>query len=409
MKEEALDKTQGSRLFAYNFIKYSTDDKKLYLGLDCQPLLGSSTDPSKHNARFMYDQELSRKQVLQIRKELIEETKTYKVGPACVRKPKDLKSEKEERRKKRLKIRQKAKKERKYRQRLCRKFSRRISNIVTQIRICERKFNCRSNSNIQGNKKGSCVCNLLQIFLSRPRVAKTECLVDHITRWVERLKDGPPNEHYIRLLADTLYPRYKLIFKNKRKTRVNVGKGEDNDKKTTKKPSKSRGKADRRRGKDRRKGRNGKKRRKNKTKKFNFKALMTRQKTHLVLTDKDSSSSTRNPWKNKRSLSSSSSSNSASLTSSSLSQSSPVSSVSSLLSPTSSYSSPSSSFSLSLSISSSSSSSSLSSPPSLSRGTSSKSPSPLPQNQTKRGRKSSRTRTKRRRRKHKSRHQLKSR
>ncbi|XP_059152228.1 uncharacterized protein LOC131938277 [Physella acuta] len=182
---ESNNDAEGSASATYEFTLYRTPHRHLYLGIDCQALLGSETNSTEKTTRFIT--EPANKALIRHPPEP-EDNTTHKCIP-----------QKEIDRKLRLK------KEKKFKAKVCRNLIRLAKNVTESLTRCRLK--CAQTKN--------CMCPILERMLASPNDTQVDCLASKIKKWVVK-RGKTPNMRVIKRVARRLLPGYSRIARRMR-------------------------------------------------------------------------------------------------------------------------------------------------------------------------------------------------
>lgn len=191
IEEKSLN---GSYLTAFHFTKYK-GDREYYLGIDCDPILGSKADRNQKSSRF-FRIDLSEGDAEAAKANIDKDGPEKYLMPKCV--------SKRERRKQAARA-----KLRKLRWRWCWNIERIAKKRDYYNKKCRDRPGNKKQCSGDVGKRGSrrCVCDILIKMLDNLRRTKRKCLREKLSKWVENQK-GTSNSQAIREASKLLVPKY---------------------------------------------------------------------------------------------------------------------------------------------------------------------------------------------------------
>lgn len=192
--EESTLIDSGSHATTYDFIKYKTN-RKLYLGINCDPMLGSEMNESMKAARFTR-LDITKDEAEAARKEVERSGPESHVQAKC---------ERISERKSAARIRR-----RKLRYRWCWNLDRMIAHRRIYLQQCKEREGYKCDINKTNKDREECVCDILMRMLMKPKRAKRKCLVEKITKWVKH-QNSTPNSMAVIEASRLLLPSYSGI------------------------------------------------------------------------------------------------------------------------------------------------------------------------------------------------------
>lgn len=159
----------GSHTTAYDFVKYQKD-KKLYLGINCDPLLGTETDLNMDAIRFI-PQDVTEEDAERVRTKIEGSAPGTHVAQKCERLSDQTESSRIRRRK--------------LRYRWCWNIDRMVSYRYKYLQQCRNREDGDCDKENPDRDSKDCVCDILSRMLLKPKRAKRKCLIEKLTKWVE--------------------------------------------------------------------------------------------------------------------------------------------------------------------------------------------------------------------------------